>query len=88
MGEITNHSQNPLVSGVKAAAEGFNAIGDVAGEAVRSIPGGNKVLDTTQKVIGKGMGMASDALSNTSAIKSIANHTKEGGPPIVTGKHH
>jgi hypothetical protein len=70
--EISNTNQNPLLSGIKATAQGFGAIGDTAGNIVRAVPGGSAVLDTVQKVAVKGMDRVTDKLSSTSIFTKLA----------------
>lgn len=72
--EITNTQQNPVSSGIKATAQGFGAISDTAGNIVRAIPGGNAVLDTTQKVVSKGFNAVTNKLSDTSLLKGAAGN--------------
>lgn len=71
---------DPLLTGLKNTAQGFNAISDVAGETVRSIPGGNETLDTIQHGLGAGMGKVVDTLSDLPAYQQYAeaNPNKTG----------
>ena len=68
--EINNPNQNPLLSGLKATAQGFGAIGDVAGEAFKSV-----APDLSQKVsdvASAGFNKVTNALSETPLIKGAA----------------
>lgn len=69
--EITNTQQNPLLSGIKATAEGFGAVTDVAGEIARKIIG-DKPIDKVEGVINKGFNAVTDKLANTDLIKGAA----------------
>lgn len=61
--EITKSGQNPLVSGVKATAQGFGAISDVAGDVVGAIPGSQKVIEPITSLLKKGFSKAVDYAS-------------------------
>lgn len=70
--EITDTTQNPIVGGLKAAAQGFGAIADVGEQAIRSSKIGGKVLDTVQDTIGKGVNYVADKVSNIPLVQEAA----------------
>lgn len=70
--EIQNTNQNPLLSGINATAEGFKGITDVAGQVIKTIPGGRSALDFLGDKIGAGFNKVVDKVSDTPLIKEAA----------------
>lgn len=74
--EFTNTNQNPVIGGLKAAAEGFGAVTDVANKGLNKIPG----VGLVSRGISAGLNKGIDALSNTKAAQNYvkANPQKSG----------
>jgi hypothetical protein len=84
--EITA-DQNPIASGIKATAEGFNALGDVASDVLTpalktakenadKIFGGNPIYDTAKKAVKTGIDTAEkvkDAVVNSDTFASLGD---------------
>ncbi|WP_395019793.1 hypothetical protein [Dongia sp.] len=71
---VTDTTRNPIVSGVKAAAEGAGAISDTGRDVIEAVPGAGGILKTIGKVISKPFKAATDALSDTKLFKEAAQY--------------
>src|SRR3990167_10901180 len=62
---VTNTNQNPIVGGIKAAAQPFGGIGDTFGALLHATPVVGSIARGVEGVIGKGFTATTDALANT-----------------------
>ena len=69
--------QNPVVSGVKATAQAFGGIGDVATQAIKAVPGVGQAYQGVENVIGKGFSGVVNKLGDTKMFQEAA--TAPGG---------
>src|SRR3990167_6372147 len=63
---------NPLVSGLKATAQGFGAIGDVIGETIKSTPLVGKLYEKVEEKIGQGFEALTGKIADTQLFKEAA----------------
>lgn len=61
-----------VLGGIKGAAQAFGAVADVGEQIIRSSGVGNKVLDKTQEVIGKGINATADKISDIPLVRDAA----------------
>lgn len=66
------NGEGGVLGGIKGAAQAFGAVADVGEQIIRSSGVGNKVLDKTQEVIGKGINAAADKISDIPLVRDAA----------------
>lgn len=75
--EVTNPTQNPLLSGIKATGEAFGAIGDVAGEVLKSTPVVGKVVNFIGKGIKKGFDTTTNKIADTKLFREASQYPEQ-----------
>jgi hypothetical protein len=75
--EITNSSQNPVLSGIKATSESFGGISDVVGEVINSIPVVRDVAKFTGDKIKQGFNATTNKIADTKLFREASQYPEQ-----------